>query len=95
MKVTMPTDLRDVLSSSLTSSIVLNLSEKSVKFIDIVSHLSDLEELTLIIGAEGGFSESEIQLFESHNIPSASLGSHTLRTETAVAVSVALTRVHL
>ncbi|TAK57953.1 16S rRNA (uracil(1498)-N(3))-methyltransferase [Patescibacteria group bacterium] len=44
--------------------------------------------LGILIGPEGGFSEKEIELFKSKNIPIYSLGKQTLRAETA-AVAIA------
>ncbi len=44
--------------------------------------------LAAFIGPEGGFSDKEIQLFKTYNMPIVSLGSQILRAETA-AIAVA------
>ena len=45
---------------------------------------------TAFIGPEGGFSDKEIALFRSFNVPVVSVGSQILRTETAAIVVSAL-----
>ncbi len=47
------------------------------------SLLADKKAVGILIGPEGGFSEKEIVLFKSKNIPIYSLGKQTLRAETA------------
>jgi len=45
-------------------------------------------ELAVFIGPEGGWTEKEIDLFKTHDIPFVSLGSQVLRAETAaIAIS--------
>lgn len=46
--------------------------------------VKDDENILLIIGPEGGFSEREFQLFRDKNIPMLSLGNLILKAETAV-----------
>jgi 16S rRNA (uracil1498-N3)-methyltransferase len=46
------------------------------------------DKLTLMIGAEGGFSDSEFQKALDNNYIPISLGPRILRTETAVVCSV-------
>lgn len=50
------------------------------------------ESYGIVIGPEGGWSEKEIELFKTHNLPHLGLGDLTLRAETAAitAASVAL-----
>lgn len=54
------------------------------------SFLSDKKAVGVLIGPEGGFSEKEIELFKSKNIPIYSLGKQTLRAETAGVAIVSL-----
>ena len=50
---------------------------------------SNLTDIGIIIGAEGGFSENEIQILEQNGIEIVSLGKRILRTETASIASIA------
>lgn len=47
------------------------------------SLLADKKTVGILVGPEGGFSEKEISLFKSKNIPIYSLCKQTLRAETA------------
>ncbi|MBR6989249.1 MAG: 16S rRNA (uracil(1498)-N(3))-methyltransferase [Bacteroidaceae bacterium] len=46
------------------------------------------EDVTVLIGPEGDFSEEEVSLAEAHGFKSISLGKSRLRTETAALVAV-------
>lgn len=46
--------------------------------------------VNLFVGPEGGFTQEEVELARRHNIPAVTLGSRTLRAETAAIVAVAL-----
>lgn len=46
--------------------------------------------LSVLIGPEGGFTEEEIAMFHTRNIPIVSTGSQTLRAETAAIVALTL-----
>ncbi len=66
--------------------------ENSIAFdsfgVDFNSKNFQIKSCNLFVGPEGGFSEKEIELFKSKNIPIFSLGNFTLRAETAsVAIS--------
>lgn len=54
--------------------------------------LADADTAALIVGPEGGFSDEERTLCASRSIPAASIGTYTLRAETAAiaGLSVAL-----
>lgn len=47
------------------------------------------QPLCLIIGPEGGFDEAEIEIFQSAEIPTFTLGNHILRAETAAIAAAA------
>ena len=51
---------------------------------------SDVEELSLVIGPEGGLSEDEIALARAHEAIVVSLGARNLRAETAAIAAVAI-----
>ncbi len=95
MEVMKPTALSSALNERNTSSILLSMYETETKLSELIKEMSDSPEITMFIGPEGGFSDSEIELFQSYGIPIANMGLHTLRTETAAAVSVAITRAQL
>lgn len=48
----------------------------------------DGENILLIIGPEGGFSENEFELMRKHNLPMLTLGDLILKAETAVIVTL-------
>ncbi len=76
--------LSDLLKNNTlpTNKIHLNLKGQTLNL------KAEDQELAVFIGPEGGWSEREIEEFSLHNIPSVSLGSPTLRSETAaIAVS--------
>ena len=56
----------------------------------LASLLEEHDNIGLIIGPEGGFSESEVDLMISHEIQPLSLGPRILRTETAPLAAIAL-----
>lgn len=49
---------------------------------------SDTENISLIVGPEGGFDESEIELLIRNGWKAKSLGKRKLRAETAAIISV-------
>lgn len=51
--------------------------------------LINLDELGLLIGPEGGWSDAEQRLFKDRDVSHISLGSFTLRAETAAVVAAA------
>lgn len=48
---------------------------------DVIS--GNEKRVALIVGAEGGFSEKEVQTLNSHGVPAVTLGKRILRAETA------------
>lgn len=55
----------------------------------VLKSLKQVQELTVIIGPEGGFSEKEIQEAQQHGVKLFSLGKQILRAETATAAIIA------
>lgn len=49
---------------------------------------SDAESISLIVGPEGGFNETEIEMLISNGWKAKSLGKRKLRAETAAIISV-------
>lgn len=56
---------------------------------DCLTENSDYQNIGLIIGAEGGFSQEEIDKLTQNNFEIVSLGRRILRTETASIVGIA------
>ncbi len=80
-----PVLLADVLESKESISenlIAFHLEGKRFEKSVLVG-MAGKASLGILIGPEGGFSEKEIVLFKSKNIPIYSLGKQTLRAETA------------
>lgn len=50
--------------------------------------LNERENLLVIIGPEGGFSQQEFEFFDKNNIPKLTLGDLILKAETAVTVAL-------
>lgn len=56
----------------------------------LISNKPNLNNIAIMIGAEGGFSEKEIELLKSNGAKIVSLGNRILRTETASIVCAGL-----
>ena len=56
----------------------------------LISNKQNLKNIAIMIGAEGGFSEKEIELLKSNGAKIVSLGNRILRTETASIVCAGL-----
>ncbi|MES2471003.1 MAG: RsmE family RNA methyltransferase [Patescibacteria group bacterium] len=52
--------------------------------------IADSEEVSMLVGPEGGWGERDLAFFKEHNIPVYGLGSLTLRAETAALAAVSL-----
>lgn len=57
---------------------------------DLILNKNKLQNVAVMIGAEGGFSENEINLLKSNGAKIVSLGNRILRTETASIVCAGL-----
>jgi 16S rRNA (uracil1498-N3)-methyltransferase len=53
------------------------------EWVKLQSPLSQQEAIWVFVGAEGGFSKKEVELFAKHGLDPLSLGSQVLRVETA------------
>jgi len=73
----------DVLPNSV---IALDLEGENIKNYN----KDEIKDVAVLIGPEGGFSPKELALFESHNIPTVTLGSQILRAETAAIAAVSI-----
>lgn len=55
-----------------------------------LSHISDVQHIDLLVGAEGGLDPDEIALAQQHGFQAVSLGPRILRTETAGLAAIAV-----
>lgn len=73
--------------SNITSTkLILTPSNKTQQ----LKNLNPAQEITLLIGPEGGFSDTEINTAQDHNFLPISLGPRILRTETAGIAAIAI-----
>ena len=63
-------------------------TEKSLKAFLEENPIKKDEKILVIIGPEGGFSQTEFEYFKSKNLPLISLGDLILKAETAVIVAL-------
>ena len=85
-----PVKLRDAVSLTAPTRIVLAESERQLMLKDALQSHSPSEELLLAVGPEGGWTEDELELFSQTGWISASLGNTILRAETAAIAATAI-----
>lgn len=90
LRVEKPMRLKDVVTLSASTRIVLAESERQTLLKDALQPHSAEDELVLAVGPEGGWTEEELHLFAQTGWTSASLGSTILRAETAAIVATAI-----
>lgn len=71
--------LKKETKNSIQNIYVLDFCETKID----VSHIKTLNEVTVLIGPEGGWGEGDKKLFEQYEIKIVSLGDRVLRAETA------------
>ncbi len=83
-----PQKLEEALDEINMNFVSFNPEGESLKSGDNLKALKEKGPIGLLIGPEGGWSDKEIELFKSKNIPIYNLGSQILRAETAaIAIS--------
>ena len=87
-----PVVMSQALSEMANYDICLVASTKDCSSIKEIlrSSSSSPVRIALFVGPEGGFSDAELELFNSRGVQSISLGSRILRTETAGVVASAI-----
>ncbi len=80
---------KDALASSRGLRILLSESETKAQLRDVLASDS-VDELTVAIGPEGGWTEDELKSFQQAGWISASLGPTILRSETAAIAATAI-----
>ena len=89
-----PQSLQAAMAAAGGTRIVLAESEEQAMLKDAL-HSNPAAEITLAFGPEGGWTESELKLFQGAGWIAASLGSTILRAETAVIAATAITLAEL
>jgi 16S rRNA (uracil1498-N3)-methyltransferase len=59
------------------------------------AHLKKPDNYWIFVGSEGGFSSSEVQLFQQAGLPSVTLGDQVLRVETACIALISVLKYEL
>ena len=88
-EVSNPEKLSKVIDAAPGRRIVLSEAERKQS---LLSLLKNSRELSLAVGPEGGWTSSELDLFQSNGWSSASLGATILRAETAATAALAITQ---
>ena len=82
--------IEEVLKNNFDRVIVFaeRSAEQSLKTYLTNNPIKKNENILVIIGPEGGFSEKEFEYFKSKNLPLITLGNLILKAETAVIVAL-------
>jgi len=88
-EISEPFRLKDAVALPGTTRILLSESERQAMLRDVLT-ANPTNDLVLALGPEGGWTESELQLFRDANWLSASLGDTILRAETAAIAAIAI-----
>jgi 16S rRNA (uracil1498-N3)-methyltransferase len=94
-EISQPVSLQAAVTSFGGARIVLAESEEQMMLKDALGANDGAGEITLAFGPEGGWTESELKLFEEAGWIAASLGSTVLRAETAVIAATAIAMAEL
>jgi len=77
-------DYKDISKLNFDHKFIAYENEKDITFKSQIEKIKDGESVSILIGAEGGFSVQEVDLAKSWGYSSVSLGKRILRSETAV-----------
>jgi 16S rRNA (uracil1498-N3)-methyltransferase len=94
-EISQPQALQTAVSTAEGTRIVLAESEEQIMLKDALQAPPAASEITLAFGPEGGWTESELELFQGAGWIAASLGNTILRAETAAIAAVAITLAEL
>lgn len=93
-EIMQPQTLRAAVTAASGARIVLAEFEEQTTLQDAL-RTNSADETTLAFGPEGGWTESELKLFQGAGWIAASLGRNILRAETAVIAATAITLAEL
>ena len=88
--ISQPVKLVEAITGASGLRIVLVESEEQVFLKGALQDITSPEEVTLAFGPEGGWTESELKLFQNAGWIAASLGTTILRAETAAIAATAV-----
>ncbi|MGA7381188.1 MAG: RsmE family RNA methyltransferase [Terriglobales bacterium] len=88
-EVCQPIKLKEAIPLPASTRILLSESERQATLRDVL-RANPADDLVLALGPEGGWTDSELQLFRNANWLSASLGDTILRSETAAIAAIAI-----
>jgi 16S rRNA (uracil1498-N3)-methyltransferase len=89
-EISQPVKINEAVNMAGGTRIVLAESEENVMLRDALPADTATAEIALAIGPEGGWTESELELFRGAGWIAASLGSTILRAETAAIAATAI-----
>jgi 16S rRNA (uracil1498-N3)-methyltransferase len=84
MEVLAPIKINDLRVNLSEINIVADENQSSKGTSSLLGILEkDIKSMTILVGPEGGFSDSELKIFSNLGFKSVSLGKRILRSETA------------
>jgi 16S rRNA (uracil1498-N3)-methyltransferase len=89
-EISQPQPLHAAVTAAVDTRIVLAESEQQIMLKDALQMVTAPGEMTLAFGPEGGWTDSELKLFQKAGWIAASLGATILRAETAVIAATAI-----
>jgi 16S rRNA (uracil1498-N3)-methyltransferase len=90
-KITAPIKLKDAVALPGSRRIVLSESEDQMTLKEALqSHVPGGDDVVLAFGPEGGWTETEVEMFRGAGWCAASLGNTILRAETAAIAAMAI-----
>lgn len=91
-----PVELDQVLERGKCSSLVIRLDEAGgIHLRDLVAQHQQAREALVLVGPEGGWDDSDREIFDQSQVPPAHLGPRILRTETAAIVALSILQFEL
>jgi 16S rRNA (uracil1498-N3)-methyltransferase len=89
-EISAPMKLKDAVGLSGKARIVLAESENELTLTDVLAAKAAGDDMVLAVGPEGGWADTELDLFRQAGWASASLGGTILRAETATIAALAI-----
>jgi 16S rRNA (uracil1498-N3)-methyltransferase len=90
VEISEPAPFGDFCESTAQGACLIFSERGGESFAEVSAKLRDVNQLSLCVASEGGWSEPELRKAESCGITPVSLGTRILRTETAAIVAVSM-----